>query len=188
MSPSTRVYAQAKPIESLWVRFTSSASILFVPIVADVRSSFCVAHAGSEAADSQNLERTLTEDACEFQNAQDINHSLGALYTLLAQGRISPRRASVLAYISNLLLRSLTAIDKDYCAQAGRPDVDSYQSAQADNEPPGDDLIDEQHRSGNQAPAASPATARQCIPPGTDPLPATAQEFAAAVLKRQKPN
>jgi hypothetical protein len=63
----------------------------------------------------------LTERACRFQNAQGINHSLGALYTLAAQGRISPRRASVLAYISSLLLRSLTAIDNDLYPKAGRP-------------------------------------------------------------------
>jgi len=63
----------------------------------------------------------LTEKACRFQNAQGINHSLGALYTLLAQGRISPRRASVLAYISNLLLRTLPAIDNDLYPKAGRP-------------------------------------------------------------------
>jgi hypothetical protein len=62
----------------------------------------------------------LTEKACRFQNAQGINYSLGALYTLLAQGRISPRRASVLAYISNLLLRTLPAIDNDLYPHAGR--------------------------------------------------------------------
>jgi hypothetical protein len=63
----------------------------------------------------------LTQKACRFQNAQGINHSLGALYTLAAQGRISPRRASVLAYISSLLLRSLHAIDTDLYPKAGRP-------------------------------------------------------------------
>jgi hypothetical protein len=67
----------------------------------------------------------LTEKACRFQNAQGINHSLGALYTLLAQGRISARRASVLAYISNLLLRTLPAIDTDLYPHAGRPGFDA---------------------------------------------------------------
>ncbi len=90
-------------------------------VVADPGSSFCAAHAASEPGDSQDFLALLTEKACRFQNAQGINHSLGALYTLLAQGRISPRRASVLAYISNLLLRSLTAIDNDLYPKAGRP-------------------------------------------------------------------
>ena len=55
-----------------------------------------------------------------------FNHSLGALYTLCAQGRISPRRASTLAYISSPLLRSLTAIDTDLYPKAGRPGFDLH--------------------------------------------------------------
>ena len=90
-------------------------------VVADPGSSFCATHAASEPGDSQDFLAALTEKACRFQNAQGINYSLGALYTLLAQGRISPRRASVLAYISNLLLRTLPAIDNDLYPHAGRP-------------------------------------------------------------------
>jgi len=90
-------------------------------VVADPSSSFCAAHAASEPADSEDFTAALTEKACRFQNAAGINQSLGALYTLLAQGRISPRRASVLAYISNLLLRTLPAIDNDPYPYAGRP-------------------------------------------------------------------
>jgi len=68
----------------------------------------------------------LTQNACRFQNAQGVNHSLGALYTLLAQGRVSPRRASALAYISSLLLRTLPAIDADLYPHAGQPGFDAY--------------------------------------------------------------
>jgi hypothetical protein len=38
------------------------------------------------------------------------------LYQLLAQNRISPRRAAILAYISSLLLRTLPQIDADKAA------------------------------------------------------------------------
>ncbi len=38
------------------------------------------------------------------------------LYQLLAQNRISPRRAAVLSYISSLLLRTLPQIDADKAA------------------------------------------------------------------------
>src|SRR5712691_6015087 len=38
------------------------------------------------------------------------------LYQLLAQNRISPRRAAVLSYISSLLLRTLPQIDADRAA------------------------------------------------------------------------
>jgi hypothetical protein len=143
--------------------------------VAHPGSSFCDAHASSEPNDTQDFAETLTRHACSFQNAQGINHSLEALYTLLAQGRISPRRASVLAYISNLLLRSLTAIDNDQKPDAGCP-IDSA------------DRADEQHASQRQAPTVPARQLKRDIPPGKDPLPATAAAFADAVLKRQKPN
>src|SRR5260370_33824144 len=65
------------------------------------------------SADAVNFRLALTSDAEDFQNAQGVNNSLGALYCLLSEGSISPRRASVLAYISSLLLRTLPAIDYD---------------------------------------------------------------------------
>jgi hypothetical protein len=95
-------------------------------VVADPGNSFCARHAASEPDDSEDFSAPLTERACRFQNAQGINHSLGALYMLTAQGRISPRRASTLAYISSLLLRSLTAIDNDLYPKAGRPGFDPH--------------------------------------------------------------
>ena len=95
-------------------------------VVASPDISFCARHAVSEPDDSEDFSAPLTERACRFQNAQGINHSLGALYLLTAQGRISPRRASTLAYISSLLLRSLTAIDNDLYPKAGRPGFDPH--------------------------------------------------------------
>ena len=95
-------------------------------VVAEPGDPFCARHAASEPSDSEDFSAALTDKACRFQNAQGINHSLGALYTLCAQGRISPRRASTLAYISSLLLRSLTAIDTDLYPKAGRPGFDLH--------------------------------------------------------------
>src|SRR5258707_10314951 len=89
--------------------------------VVDTDSPFCPRHAFAQPNEFEDFLAPLTNKASRFQNAQGVNHSLGALYTLLAQGRISPRRASALAYISNLLLRSLTAIDNDLYPKAGRP-------------------------------------------------------------------
>jgi hypothetical protein len=51
-----------------------------------------------------------------FQTAQGINYSLMNLYQLLAQNRISPRRAAVLSHICGLLLRTLPQIDADKAA------------------------------------------------------------------------
>ena len=91
-----------------------------LPIV-DPNSSFCARHASSQPSESENFLAPLTARACRFQNAAGVNYSLSALYALLAQGRISSRRASALAYISSLLLRTLPAIDTDLYPHAGKP-------------------------------------------------------------------
>src|SRR5258707_3430292 len=95
-------------------------------LAGDPSSGLCPYHAAPLDQDHADFLAALTQKACRFQNAQGINHSLGALYTLCAQGRISPRRASTLAYISSLLLRSLTAIDTDLYPKAGRPGFDLH--------------------------------------------------------------
>ena len=65
----------------------------------------------AQPSDSQDFAAVLTENASDFQDPQGINHSLAALYKLLASGQISPRRATGLAYIASLLLRTLPAIN-----------------------------------------------------------------------------
>jgi hypothetical protein len=64
-------------------------------------------------SDAVNLKNALLINHEGFQTAQGINFSLGNLYKLLAAGYISPRRASVLAFINSLQLRTLPAIDAD---------------------------------------------------------------------------
>jgi hypothetical protein len=80
-------------------------------LASDLSSALCPHHA--ETARALDFREALTCNAFEFQRAQGVNNSLGTLYNLLAEGRISPRRASVLAHISSLLLRTLPAIDYD---------------------------------------------------------------------------
>ena len=80
--------------------------------ILDPESNFCPRHFASQPPDSRNFSVVLTENASDFQDPQGINHSLFALYKLLASGQISPRRATGLAYIASLLLRTLPAIDK----------------------------------------------------------------------------
>jgi hypothetical protein len=122
-------------------------------LVADPSGSFCAAHAASEPADSEDFTAAVTEKACRFQNADGINYSLGVLYTLLAQGRISPRRASVLAYISNLLLRTLPAIDNDRFPYAGRPGFNAKGERIPQNEvDPADDAPSSEDTAKSQKP------------------------------------
>lgn len=111
----------------------------------DPGSSFCPRHAALQSSDSTDFTAPLTKSACHFLNAQGINYSLSSLYDLLAGGRISPRRASTLAYISSLLLRSLPAIDSDRYPNAGKDsDVTPVKRTKSPTEgsmiPPGDPL------------------------------------------------
>ncbi|HYL83720.1 MAG TPA: hypothetical protein VE263_05765, partial [Candidatus Angelobacter sp.] len=55
----------------------------------------------------------LVGDTGEFRSAVEINRSLGELYKLLARDEIAPRRAAVMAYTANLLLRTLPAIEHE---------------------------------------------------------------------------
>ena len=146
-------------------------------LAGDRSSGLCPRHAAqsqASSADATNFRQALTRDAEDFQNAQGVNNSLGTLYCLLSEGIISPRRASVLAYISSLLLRTLPAIDYDnerFPESEAAADVQAQSPAQADQ----------------PAPDSASDPTRQPVTPGKDPLPKTADEFANAVLNR-KPN
>jgi hypothetical protein len=78
-------------------------------------SCYCAHHAKlpenhQEPADTA---AALTSDLKEFRSAIPINDFLARLLLLLAENKISPRRAAVLAYITNQLLRTLPAIDRE---------------------------------------------------------------------------
>ena len=128
-------------------------------------SILCARHAASQPEQFPDVSADLFAGCTDFQEAQQINHSLIALYRLVAQGRISPRRGAVLGFIGSLVLRSLKSVDYDLDRFTPDPDADSDED---------DETLD------LEAPA-------QSVPPGKEPLPATAQEFAAKVLDR-KPN
>ncbi len=83
-------------------------------LASDARSGLCPQHrAEQKQVGAADHYQHLTTNWQFFQTAQGINYSLMNLYQLLAQNRISPRRAAVLTYISSLLLRTLPAIDAD---------------------------------------------------------------------------
>jgi len=140
-------------------------------LAGDRSSGLCPRHAVASHTSSPNFREALTRNAFDFQRAQGVNNSLGILYGLLAEGHISPRRASVLAYISSLLLRTLPAIDydNDHCTF---DDAGPNSNAEA---------VEQNATESVASPAAQP------VPPGKEPLPKTAEEFANVVLNR-KPN
>jgi hypothetical protein len=75
----------------------------------------CFDHARAEqqAKNDFALLAPLVRKCEEFQSAEALNETLGALHNLLAEGRISPRRAAVIAYVDSLILRTLPAMAKE---------------------------------------------------------------------------
>jgi hypothetical protein len=71
----------------------------------------------------------------------------------LSAPRDASRRASTLAYISSLLLRSLTAIDNDPYPKAGRPGFDAHGDPVPQN---GIDATDDASQSEDPAKSQKP--------------------------------
>ena len=71
--------------------------------------------------DSEDLSPELLPKLSEFDSAVDIDEFLNRLLVLVTKGRVSPRRAAVLAYITNQLLHSHRAIEREHNAQANVP-------------------------------------------------------------------
>jgi hypothetical protein len=68
----------------------------------DQDSAFCPRHAKlPENQINPDNSANLTAGLTEFTSAEPVNEFLSRLLLLLGQNRISPRRASVLAYIAS---------------------------------------------------------------------------------------
>ena len=79
--------------------------------ISDAQSGLCANHhAELKQKERADVAGILFRDSQDFQTAQGINYSLRSLYWLVGKNHISSRRATVLAYISSLLLRTLPAI------------------------------------------------------------------------------
>ena len=109
---------------------------------------FCPGHAPLLAnqhhptPDPAEVASTLTANLDDFTSAAQINNFLSRLLLLLAQDKISTRRAAVLAYITNQLLRTLPAIAKEENAEpaqiifdAPRPERDFSDPTPPQNTP-----------------------------------------------------
>ena len=76
--------------------------------------NFCLTHARlPQNQPEPEIASVLTANLTDFTSASQINDFLSRLLLLLAQDKISTRRAAVLAYITNQLLRTLPAIDHE---------------------------------------------------------------------------
>jgi hypothetical protein len=80
----------------------------------DSAGTLCFHHARvqRQAKDDFTLLEPLVRKAEDLQSVEGISEDLAALHNLLAEGRVSPRRASVIAYIDSLLLRTFVELDE----------------------------------------------------------------------------
>jgi hypothetical protein len=81
-----------------------------------LRSGLCFRHAALELQPVQHADVDLSADFLiqldDLQSAEEINRFLAKLLILVVQNRISVRRAAVLAYITNQLLRTVSIMNK----------------------------------------------------------------------------
>jgi len=77
----------------------------------------CFRHASLQSQVKQPMDIDLSGDfaaqLAELKSAEQINDFLGKLLILVVQNRISVRRAAVLAYITNQLLRTVSIMNKE---------------------------------------------------------------------------
>jgi hypothetical protein len=91
--------------------------------VSNAASGLCSKHAIARPVrfEEPDLSATLLGQLTELKSASDLNQVLSNLFRLLSQDRIAARRAAVLAYIGNLILRTLPAIERESNPQDDRP-------------------------------------------------------------------
>ena len=84
------------------------------------QSGFCSRHFRpvafsflSSPNDSEDLSADLLPELNEFSSGEDVQKFLARLVVQVTKGRVSPRRAAVLGYLTNQLLHSHRAIDKE---------------------------------------------------------------------------
>jgi len=78
----------------------------------------------SSHSDSEDLSSDLLHEISELSSAEQVYTFLTRLLTLVTKGRISPRRASVLGYITNQLLNSQRTIIFEEKNKPGRIIID----------------------------------------------------------------
>jgi hypothetical protein len=116
MNPETSSSTIITSSAALHCQYRSASSRRFCRMaIFDQDSGLCSRHAAllQKDLDQADLAASLIGDIQEFRSAEDINHSLGELYKLQARNKISPRRASVMAFTCSLLLRTLPALQQE---------------------------------------------------------------------------
>jgi hypothetical protein len=82
-------------------------------------AEFCAHHAQQELralerSVAQPLAREILGDLTDMRSGAAVNHAMANLFILSADGRVSSSRTASLAYLSQLLLQSLSAMKQDW--------------------------------------------------------------------------
>jgi hypothetical protein len=83
--------------------------------VSNAATGLCSKHSASRPVrlEGSDLTAYLTDGLSDFTSAIPLNKFLSRLLQLQVEGRIHPRRAAVMAYTCNLILRTLPAIEHE---------------------------------------------------------------------------
>jgi hypothetical protein len=83
---------------------------------------YCLFHARQEQQliDADQIGEELAAFSDEFRTNTDLNHALGNLFKAVAQNRIPPRNAAVLAYIGQLLQQNVPNVQNEIMRIDGR--------------------------------------------------------------------
>jgi hypothetical protein len=111
----------------------------------------------------------LTANLAELKSPQALNDFLSRLLLLLAQNKISPRRAAVLGYITNQLLRTIHAIDQK-AQQAKRDEENAEVQVNVDiGRPTWNPLHDLPEDDPNARSVRSGGSSDPCLSPNASP-------------------
>jgi len=128
-------------------------------LASNIGSGLCPHHhAELEQLQNADVYPSLSQGCQGFQTAQGINHSLHNLYWLLATNRISTRRAAILAYISSLQLRTLSAIDADNDAGITDPTAEPGPTAEPHSRPASPEVGASTHAPPHSDASATPSS------------------------------
>jgi hypothetical protein len=100
-----------------------------------------------------DVSSSFGDDSADFKSASSINEFLARLAQLLIQTRISSRRAAVLAYIANLELRTIPAIEHELNPYGEIPRI-SFDPPDA---PDGQPSLDERNACPESTPVLQPS-------------------------------
>jgi hypothetical protein len=124
---------------------------------------YCLFHAHQEQQliDAGELGDELAAFSGEFRTNTDLNRALGNLFQAVAQNRIPPRSAAVLAYIGQLLQHNISNLQDEIVRVDGEEGLDHVVRSALDAHDGGTDRVDQKEADDAAQAAADDAKAAE---------------------------